>query len=173
MLGLAAGSLAFLADLQEDWIAHGKKVFPVLREKHPQAYFGGLVALAKMIRWETAEELLSDGGMTPEEIMEKLEERVGPQGRKLFEDFLRKVNKLQAQQQLEAQARTVENRGGDRGRYHSRALTRLLVDDSSAPGPRCAADIEVTVGWDQALVSGSLQSFLDTADKVVLTEWLV
>jgi hypothetical protein len=78
----------------------------VLREKHPQAYFGGLVALAKMIRWETAEELLSDGGMTPEEIMEKLEERVGPQGRKLFEDFLRKVNKLQAQQQLEARART-------------------------------------------------------------------
>jgi hypothetical protein len=44
--------------------------------------------------------------MTPEEIMEKLEERVGPQGRKLFEDFLRKVNKLQAQQQLEARART-------------------------------------------------------------------
>jgi PAS domain-containing protein len=41
---------------------------------------------------------------------------LGPQGRKLFEDFLRKVNKLQAQQQLEAQARTVENRGGDRGR---------------------------------------------------------
>ena len=128
-----------------------------------------------MIRWETAEELLSDGGMTPEEIMEKLEERVGPQGRKLFEDFLRKVNKLQAQQQLEAQARTVENCGGDRGRYHSRALTRLLVDDSSAPGPRCAADIEgpITVGSDQALVSGSLQSFLDTSDKVVLTEWLV
>jgi len=109
-------SLAFLADLQEDWIKEGKKVFPVLREKHPQAYFGGLVALAKMIRWETAEELLSDGGMTPEEIMEKLEERVGPQGRKLFEDLLRKVNKLQAQQYLEAQARTVENRGGDRGR---------------------------------------------------------
>ena len=54
--------------------------------------------------------------MTPEEIMEKLEERVGPQGRKLFEDLLRKVNKLQAQQYLEAQARTVENRGGDRGR---------------------------------------------------------
>jgi hypothetical protein len=44
-------SLAFLADLQEDWIKEGKKIFPVLRDKHPQAYFGGLVALAKMIRW--------------------------------------------------------------------------------------------------------------------------
>jgi hypothetical protein len=109
-------STAFLADLEEDWRAHGKKVFPVLREKYPQAYFGGLVALAKMIRWETAEEMLSGGGMTPEEIMDKLEQRVGPEGRKLFEDFFRKVNKLQAKQYLEAQARTVENRGGDRGR---------------------------------------------------------
>jgi hypothetical protein len=109
-------SAAFLADLEEDWRAHGKKVFPVLREKHPQAYFGGLVALAKMIRWETAEEMLSNGGMTPEEIMEKLEERVGPEGRKIFEDFLRKVNKLQAQQQLEAQAQTgVTERSGKRG----------------------------------------------------------
>jgi hypothetical protein len=90
-------SLGFLADLQEDWIAHGKKVFPVLREKHPQAYFGGLVALSKMIRWETAEEMLSGGGsMTPDEIIERLEQRVGPEGRKLFERFLRDVNMLQA-----------------------------------------------------------------------------
>jgi hypothetical protein len=42
--------------------------------------------------------------MTPDEIMDKLEKRVGPQGRKLFEQFLRKVNKLQVQQQLEEQA---------------------------------------------------------------------
>jgi hypothetical protein len=37
------------------------------------------------------------------------------------------------------------------------------------------ADIEgpITVGSDQALVSGSLQSFLDTSDKVVRNEWLV
>jgi len=46
--------------------------------------------------------------MTPEEIMNKLEERVGPEGRKLFEQFLRKVNKLQAQQQLEAQEHSRE-----------------------------------------------------------------
>ena len=36
--------------------------------------------------------------------MDKLEERVGPGGRKLFEQFIRKVNILQAKQQLEAQA---------------------------------------------------------------------
>ena len=80
-------------------------------EKYPQAYFGGAVALAKSIKWETAEEDLSDGAMTPDEIMDELEQRVGPQGRKLFERFLRQVNKLQAQQQLEAQARTGDNGG--------------------------------------------------------------
>ena len=42
--------------------------------------------------------------MTPDEIIAKLEQRVGPKGRKLFEQFLRKVNKLGAQRHLEAQA---------------------------------------------------------------------
>ena len=85
--------------MHEDWSVHGKKIFGVLREKFPQAYFGGLVALSKMIRWETAEEMLSGGGsMTPDEIIEKLEARVGPEGRKLFERFLRDVNRLQAKQ---------------------------------------------------------------------------
>jgi hypothetical protein len=98
-------SVAFLADFEQHWRTHGRKVLDILAEKYPQAYFGG------SIRWETAEEDLSGGGMTPEEIMEKLEQRVGPEGRKLFERFLRDVNKLQAQQQLEAQAQTGDNGG--------------------------------------------------------------
>jgi hypothetical protein len=56
--------------------------------------------------------------MTPEQVMDKLEERVGPEGRKLFEQFIRKVNILQAKQQLEAQAQMaqmgVSERSGDR-----------------------------------------------------------
>jgi hypothetical protein len=56
-------------------------------------YFGGMVALS------------NDRSLTPDEIMDRLEKRVGPEGRKLFEQFLRKVNKLQMQQHLEAQAR--------------------------------------------------------------------
>ena len=105
-------SIAFLADFEKHWRTHGRKVLDRLAEKYPQAYFGGVVALAKSIRWETAEEDLSGGGMTPEEIMDKLEYRVGPEGRKLLERFLRQVNKLQAQQQLEAQARTGDGGGG-------------------------------------------------------------
>jgi hypothetical protein len=84
----------------------------VLREKFPQAYFGGLVALSKMIRWETAEEMLSGGSMTPDEIIEKLEQRVGPEGRKLFEQFLRKVNALQAKQLAEREKEREGNGNG-------------------------------------------------------------
>ena len=50
--------------------------------------------------------------------MDRLEERVGPEGRKLFERFLKQVNILQAKQQLEAQAQMaqmgVSERSGDR-----------------------------------------------------------
>jgi hypothetical protein len=68
------------------------------------------------IRWETAEQDLSGGGLTPDEIMDKLEERVGPEGRKLFERFLRDVNELGAPRHLEAQAQTcVTERSGKRG----------------------------------------------------------
>ena len=55
-----------------------------------------------MPRWETATDPGGfDRAMTPDEIMDKLEKRVGPKGRKLFEQFLRKVNKLQVQQRRE------------------------------------------------------------------------
>jgi hypothetical protein len=109
-------SVGFLMDFEQHWRTHGKKVLDILAEKYPQAYFGGAVALAKSIRWETAEEDLSGGGMTPEEIMDKLEQRVGPEGRKLFEQFLRKLNELGAKRHLEAQAQTcVTERSGGRG----------------------------------------------------------
>jgi hypothetical protein len=104
-------SIGFLADFEEHWRSHGKKVLDVLAEKYPQAYFGGAVALSKVIKWDASESAMFDQTMTPEEIMDKLEQRVGPEGRKLFERFLRQVNKLQAKQYLEAQAQTGDNGG--------------------------------------------------------------
>jgi hypothetical protein len=60
-----------------------------LADKNPQAYFNGAVALARVIKWETDEEQ-GGGAMTPDEIIAKLEQRVGPEGRRLFERFLRR-----------------------------------------------------------------------------------
>jgi hypothetical protein len=69
--------------------------------------------------------------MTPEQVMDKLEERVGPEGRKLFEQFIRKVNKLQAQQQLEAQAQGVTERSGEPGA----GLARIVCGNLRAAAP--------------------------------------
>jgi hypothetical protein len=54
------------------------------------------VSLARIIKWEVGPAGAFDRPCTPEEIMDRLEERVGPKGRKLFEQFLRKVNRLVA-----------------------------------------------------------------------------
>jgi hypothetical protein len=109
-------SAAFLADLEEDWRQHGKEIFPVLREKYPQAYFQGIMSLARIIRWDVDPTRAFDRTLSPDEIMDKLEERVGPEGRKLFEKFIRQVNVLQAKQQLEAQAQMgVTERSDERG----------------------------------------------------------
>jgi hypothetical protein len=104
-----------MIDLERHWRAHGTKVPDALAKKHPATYFNGMVALSKVIRWEMGETGAFDRSLSPDEIMDRLEERVGPKGRKLFEQFLRKVNKLQAQQQLETQARMgATERSGDR-----------------------------------------------------------
>ena len=73
-------STAFLADLEEDWRNHGKEIFPILRKKYPQAYFQGIVSLARIIRWDVESTDAFDRTMTPEQIMDVLEERVGPKG---------------------------------------------------------------------------------------------
>ena len=103
-------SAAFLVDLEDDWRTYGKKIFPILREKYPQAYFAGLVALAKIVRVEDLTPEL-DRGLTPDEIMVKLEQRVGPEGKRLFEKFMRDVNRLQMKQLAMQQAG--EDEGGD------------------------------------------------------------
>jgi hypothetical protein len=103
-------SAAFLADLEEDWRNHGKEIFPILRAKFPQAYFQGILSLARILKWDADPTGAFGRSLSPEEIMDKLEERVGPEGRKLFESFLRQVNELQVRQQLEAQAQKNEKR---------------------------------------------------------------
>jgi hypothetical protein len=59
---------------------------PVAAER-PQAYFGGAVALSKVIRWEVGQASEFDRVLTPEEIMDKLEQRVGPEGRSCLSSF--------------------------------------------------------------------------------------
>jgi hypothetical protein len=52
-------SAAFMADVERAWRKHGPQVLDVLAEKYPQAFFGGMVAMTKVIRWETGADAAS------------------------------------------------------------------------------------------------------------------
>jgi hypothetical protein len=86
----------FLRDLQADWEQHGKDILEVMRKKHPEIYFQCMVKLALVQAAELDQPKPFERQHTREEVVAKLEERVGPEGRLLFENFLRKVERLDA-----------------------------------------------------------------------------
>jgi hypothetical protein len=61
-------SAHFLADLERDWRQHGQEVLDVLRERYPNVYFNGVVALARVIRWELGPPGAFERPTTPEAI---------------------------------------------------------------------------------------------------------
>src|SRR6516162_5254172 len=81
----------FLRDLQADWEQHSKDILEVMRKKHPEIYFQCMVKLALVQRAELDQPRPYEWQYTPEEVVARLEQRVGPEGRRLFDNFLRKV----------------------------------------------------------------------------------
>ena len=116
-------SMAFLADLENDWREHGPEIFETLRTKYPQVYFMGLVSLARVMRIELGKPGEFDKPKTPEEIIDKLEERIGPKGRVNFENFVRQINQLQAEQQLEQQQQQQQEQERRRQRRQHHAVS--------------------------------------------------
>ena len=100
---------AFLRDLQEDWAQHGKDILEVMRKKHPEIYFQCMVKLALVQGAELDQPRPFERQYTREEVIAKLEERTGPEGRRLFENFLRKVKRLERSGQLGSAAATSTN----------------------------------------------------------------
>jgi hypothetical protein len=86
---------AFLRDLQADWELHGKDVLEVMRQKHPEIYFQCMVKLALVQGAELDQPRPFERQYTPEEVIARLEQRVGPEGGRLFKNFLRKVERLE------------------------------------------------------------------------------
>ncbi len=69
-----------------------------MADQYPELIFSGLMKLAKVTRIEVG----SPGAFAKlgkADIVQKLEERGGPEARKLFEKFVADVEKLQAQQE--------------------------------------------------------------------------
>ena len=76
-------------------IAHDE-ILEIVADKYPELIFTSMVKLSRVLKVEVG----SPGDFTrlgKQGILERLEEKAGPQARQLFETFMRDVEKLQEQ----------------------------------------------------------------------------
>ncbi len=88
----------FLLSLQNLWRQRGDEILQRVADQYPELIFSGMIKLAKVTRIEVG----SPGAFAKpgkQGILERLEEKGGPEARKLFEKFMRDVEKLQAEQE--------------------------------------------------------------------------
>jgi hypothetical protein len=88
----------FLARFNKHFLSKpDDELFERIYTENPDLYFSSLVQLAKVFKVEMGEPGAFDDRPQPREAaLKKLEERAGTDARKLFEAFLKKIDKLEA-----------------------------------------------------------------------------
>jgi hypothetical protein len=84
-------SARFIADMQTHWEKHGMSALDEVRQKFPDRYVDNYVMLARVIRLEADVKHSMAKPKTVDEALAELESRVGKEGRRKFEKFLRDV----------------------------------------------------------------------------------
>jgi hypothetical protein len=91
----------FFLSVQDVWRERGNEILHRVADNYPELFFAGMIKLCQV----TKVELGSPGDFaklgSKQAIIEKLEERAGPEARKLFEKFVKDIENLQAQQDQE------------------------------------------------------------------------
>ena len=87
-----AGS--FLVSLQKIWEEMGDDVLRRVAASHPELLMMAMCKIAAVQRIEVGQPNDFSGLKSKAEIVDKLEERAGPEARKLFESFIKKVEAL-------------------------------------------------------------------------------
>ena len=77
--------------MQEDWEGHGKEALKIYREKFSDRYVENYTMLARVIWLEADVKHSMAKPKTVDEALAYLENRVGKEGRRKFEKFLREV----------------------------------------------------------------------------------
>jgi hypothetical protein len=91
----------FLLSLQRLWEEEGDGILKRVAA-HPELIFSGMVKLMAVMPVEVGSPGDSFSKLRSKQaIIEKLEERAGPEARKLFEKFVKDMAKLQAQREQE------------------------------------------------------------------------
>jgi hypothetical protein len=84
-------SARYIADLQTDWEKHGMAALKEYREKFVERYVENYAMLARVIRLEADVKHTVAKPKTIAEALDELESKVGKDGRRKFEKFLRSM----------------------------------------------------------------------------------
>ena len=96
----------FLGDLHAAWREHGREAIDRVIAERPEAFLAIVARTIDVRRVELGQPGEFDRARTKEEVLQRLEERAGPAGRKLFERFLARVEKLERDQRTRAEMQT-------------------------------------------------------------------
>ena len=91
-------SASFLASLQNYWEEMGDDIIRRVGASHPELLLMAMCKISAVQRIEVGEPGDFSGLKNKDEIAQRLEERAGPEARKLFEKFIKEVERLQANQ---------------------------------------------------------------------------
>ena len=88
----------FFLSIQDAWRKYGDEILEKVALNFPELFFAGMIKLCQVTKVEVDQPNDLKRLGNKEAILQKLEERSGPEARKLFEKFVRDLDKLQAQQ---------------------------------------------------------------------------
>ncbi len=89
----------FLGDLHAAWQEHGREAIDRVVADRPEIFLAIVAKTIDVRRVEVGEPGEFSLPPNKEAILERLEQKAGPQARKLFEKFVREVQKLEAEQE--------------------------------------------------------------------------
>jgi hypothetical protein len=89
----------FLLSFQDLFERRGDEILDRVADEHPELILLSQIKLASVMRLEVSDPGDFSKLKSKQEIVEKLEERAGPEARKLFEKFIEEVERLQASQE--------------------------------------------------------------------------
>ena len=85
----------FFADMHAAWLEYGREVIDRLIAERPEIFLMAMLKITQVHRVEIGQPEEFGRPSSKEEALRLLEQRAGPKARKMFEDFLSKVEKLE------------------------------------------------------------------------------
>ena len=92
----------FIGDVHAAWLEHGREAIDRVIDERPEAFLAIVARTIDVRRVEIGQPGEFSRLPNKQAILEKLEQKSGPQARELFERFVRDVEKLQAEQEQDS-----------------------------------------------------------------------